>query len=44
MEQHICKYCGKIFDSGIKLGGHTAKCKMNPNANKNFEIVGNKKT
>lgn len=29
--EHICKFCGKEFDSGIKLGGHTGRCKGNPN-------------
>lgn len=30
---HICKYCGKEFENGIKLGGHVSKCKYNPNNN-----------
>ena len=25
-----CKYCGKEFNSGQKLGGHVRKCKFNP--------------
>ena len=29
--KHICKYCGKEFESGQKLGGHTIKCENNPN-------------
>ena len=30
-----CKYCGKEFDNKQKLGGHTTKCKLNPNYEKN---------
>lgn len=40
MEKHICKYCGKEFDTGKKLGGHITRCRMNPNANHVFEKVG----
>lgn len=29
--EHICKFCGKEFDSGHKLGGHVSCCKDNPN-------------
>ena len=29
----ICKYCGKEFDKK-SLGGHTARCKQNPNYEK----------
>lgn len=29
--KYICKYCGKEFDSGQKLGGHMISCKYNPN-------------
>lgn len=29
-EEHKCKYCGKEFETGRKLGGHTASCKENP--------------
>ena len=29
----ICKYCGKEFPAG-SLGGHVARCKMNPNYEK----------
>ena len=29
----ICKYCGKEFPTG-SLGGHVARCKMNPNYEK----------
>lgn len=42
---YICKYCGKEFDSGRKLGGHVIYCKCNPNKRskeKQLEI-GNKK-
>ena len=33
-----CKYCGKEFDNGQKLGGHIIKCKLNP---KYKEIINN---
>lgn len=29
-KKHICKYCGKEFETGVKLGGHVARCKENP--------------
>lgn len=29
-DKHICKYCGKEFETGIKLGGHVSRCKLNP--------------
>ncbi len=31
-KKHICKFCNLEFDSGFKLGGHTAMCLKNPNA------------
>lgn len=32
METHVCKFCGKIFESGCLLGNHVAKlCDKNPN-------------
>lgn len=34
-----CKYCGKEFDSPAKLGGHTSKCKLNPNYQYNMDIL-----
>lgn len=30
-EKTTCKYCGVVFDSGRKLGGHMVHCKLNPN-------------
>lgn len=30
---HKCKYCGKEFETGVKLGGHVSRCPMNPNKN-----------
>jgi len=27
---HKCKYCGKQFPTGVKLGGHVVWCKNNP--------------
>lgn len=29
-KKHICKYCGKEFETGVKLGGHIVLCKLNP--------------
>lgn len=28
--KHICKYCGKEFETAVKLGGHVSRCKENP--------------
>ena len=30
---HICKYCGKEFETAQKLGGHVSRCSLNPNKN-----------
>ena len=30
---HKCKYCGKEFETSVKLGGHVSKCPLNPNKN-----------
>lgn len=30
MEMHVCKYCGKTFETGNKLGAHVIGCKYNP--------------
>lgn len=38
---HICKYCGKKFETSQKLGGHVSKCILNPN--KNQEKIQQKK-
>lgn len=35
-KKHICKYCGKEFESSRKLGGHVSRCKLNP---KTKEII-----
>ena len=29
-DQHICKYCGKSFETGPKLGSHYLHCEKNP--------------
>lgn len=29
-KKHICKYCGKEFETAQKLGGHVSRCKLNP--------------
>lgn len=31
MDKHICKFCGKEYENGKKLGGHISSCKQNPN-------------
>jgi len=31
INNHECKYCHSIFDSGLKLGGHINSCKKDPN-------------
>ena len=28
--KHICRYCGKEFETAVKLGGHVSRCKENP--------------
>lgn len=33
-----CKYCGKEFDSGAKLGGHIGWCENNPNKRSKNEL------
>lgn len=38
---HKCKYCGKEFESGSKLGGHIIWCKENPKSEEN-KIVNRK--
>lgn len=37
--KHICKYCGKEFDSGKQLGGHVVGCDKNPNKKETFEKI-----
>ena len=29
--KYKCKYCGKKYNTGVSLGGHTINCKSNPN-------------
>jgi glutathione synthase/RimK-type ligase-like ATP-grasp enzyme len=29
-KKHICKYCGKEFETAQKLGGHVSRCELNP--------------
>ena len=31
MANHICKYCGMQYQTGVALGGHVGWCKQNPN-------------
>jgi len=42
IENKICEYCKKIFDSGFKLGGHKTNCKKNPEFEKNELLRKNK--
>lgn len=30
MPKHICKYCGKQYNTGVQLGGHVGWCKQHP--------------
>lgn len=39
---HFCRYCSREFESGISLGGHTIRCKMNPNSVKTNGWTGKK--
>ena len=43
-KKHICKFCGKEFESGKKLGGHTVRCKLNPNSKEMYQKIGQKNT
>lgn len=43
---HKCKFCGKEFETGPKLGGHVVLCKLNPNfkntcKKKSLKMTGN---
>lgn len=40
---HICKYCGKSFDSGRALGSHYLHCNKNPNITEMIEKRANTK-
>ena len=42
-KKHICKYCGKEFETGVKLGGHVSRCNMNPKLNETIQKIGQKK-
>lgn len=33
---HICKFCGKEYSTGMKLGGHVPMCKLNPSRSINL--------
>lgn len=39
--KHICKFCGKEFETGIKLGGHVSRCKLNPKYKETINNVTN---
>lgn len=34
-----CKYCGQLFESAQKLGGHSIYCKKNPNRQHNLDML-----
>ncbi len=36
---HICKFCGKEFNSGIQLGGHIVLCDNNPNRKRTIRKI-----
>ena len=36
---YFCKHCGKEFESKYKLGGHSTRCKLNPNYEKNQKQI-----
>lgn len=42
-KKHICKYCGKEFETSQKLGGHVSRCKLNPNSKELFNKIGKEK-
>ena len=42
-KKHICKYCGKEFETSVKLGGHVSRCSMNPKFNETIQKIGQKK-
>lgn len=36
---HICKFCLKEFSTGVKLGGHTVCCRLNPSYSVRIERI-----
>ena len=42
-KKHICKYCGKEFETSQKLGGHVSRCKLNPNIKDIYNKIGKAK-
>lgn len=36
---HDCRYCGKVFETGQMLGGHTSSCLGNPDRLKKNEAI-----
>jgi uncharacterized Zn-finger protein len=42
-KKHICKYCGKEFETSQKLGGHVSRCKLNPNIKDLYNKIGKAK-
>jgi len=39
---HKCKFCGKEYETGVKLGGHTVRCKLNPHSKEMYKKMGEK--
>lgn len=42
MKIYACKFCDKKFLNGNAIGGHTGKCLLNPNRQKNIENCADK--
>lgn len=36
-KKHVCKYCGKEFETSVQLGGHVVGCRYNPNFDNNIQ-------
>lgn len=36
-----CKFCGKVFETGLQLGGHQTHCKLNPKCLETKEKIKN---
>lgn len=41
--KHVCKYCGREFETGAKLGGHIIGCSQNPRKKEILEKTLSKK-
>lgn len=43
-DRHVCRYCGKAFDTARKLGGHVSRCSKRPGSNELFSRIGKTNT